>query len=322
MLIAALFALAPWQTAAQSIDIREWLVPWEDTGPSDPYVDSRGRVWFVGTRGDYVGNFSPQTAEFNRYDLQRGTRPMALLADANRTLWFASNRRRYIGQLDSGTGRVTEIDMPSRKAKEPRSLAFDGNGDIWFTAEDGNIVGRLSAASETIDLIELPTRGTRPFGITINRANEPWVAGAGRAVLVKIDPVSMTATEIALPNEESRLRRIVTTSDGNVWYTNIELGRIGRFDVSRNQFTEWPMPGGADSRPFAMAVDRDNRLWIVETGPLPNRLVGFDTATGTFLTETDIPSGAGSISHLHYHEASGEVWFGTETNYVGRARVH
>ena len=51
-------------------------------------------------------------------------------------------------------------------------------------------------------------------------------------------------------------------------------------------------------------------------------MVEFDTGSGSFLTETDIPSGAGSVSHLFYHEPLGEVWFGTETNYIGRARVH
>jgi virginiamycin B lyase len=71
-----------------------------------------------------------------------------------------------------------------------------------------------------------------------------------------------------------------------------------------------------------MAVDRNDRIWIVETGLMPNRLVGFDPAIGAFLTETDIPSGAGSISHLHYHEPAGEIWFGTASNYVGRAIVH
>ena len=79
----------------------------------------------------------------------------------------------------------------------------------------------------------------------------------------------MTATEIALPNEDSRLRRIVTTSDGSVWYTDIELGRIGRFDAGRSQFTEWPMPSGAESRPFGLAVDRDDRLSYINNGRIP-----------------------------------------------------
>ena len=64
------------------------------------------------------------------------------------------------------------------------------------------------------------------------------------------------------------------------------------------------------------------RRWIVETGRDPNRLIGFDTASQTFVSETGIPSGAGSVSDMFYDETSGEIWFGTRSNYIGRAKVH
>ena len=41
-------------------------------------------------------------------------------------------------------------------------------------------------------------------------------------------------------------------------------------------------PGGASSRPYAMAADSAGRIWLVETGPQPNRFVGFDPSTGSF----------------------------------------
>jgi virginiamycin B lyase len=53
----------------------------------------------------------------------------------------------------------------------------------------------------------------------------------------------------------------------------------------------------------------------------PNVLVGFNTRTETFFGATEIQSGGGTIRHMHYHEPSGAVWFGTDTNYVGRAIV-
>lgn len=54
---------------AAQVEIAEWPVPWEDTRPRDPYVDGRGRVWFVGQRGDYLASFEPATAAFRRLDL-------------------------------------------------------------------------------------------------------------------------------------------------------------------------------------------------------------------------------------------------------------
>jgi virginiamycin B lyase len=82
------------------------------------------------------------------------------------------------------------------------------------------------------------------------------------------------------------------------------------------------MPGGADSRPYGMAVDRSDTIWIVETGISPNRFVGFDAATEEFVNMTDIPSGGGAVRHMDYFAPAGEIWFGTDTNYIGRAKVH
>lgn len=38
---------------SQTTDVREWLLPREDSAPSDPFVGPRGRGWF-GTRTNYI----------------------------------------------------------------------------------------------------------------------------------------------------------------------------------------------------------------------------------------------------------------------------
>ena len=59
----------------------------------------------------------------------------------------------------------------------------------------------------------------------------------------------------------------------------------------------------------------------VETGPDPNRLVGFDPANEEFFAIADIPSGGGSVRHMHYHAPASEIWFGTDTGTIGRAVI-
>ena len=81
------------------------------------------------------------------------------------------------------------------------------------------------------------------------------------------------------------------------------------------------MPGGAQSRPYAMAVDDRARVWFVETGARPNRLVGFDPRTERFFSTSTIPSGAGSVRHMYFHKPTRQIWFGTDANTVGRAVV-
>lgn len=322
MILLLVFSWLVPKALADTVDIREWLVPWANSEPGPAYVDTGGRVWFVGQRADYVANFSPETGEFNRYDLQAGTAPTALIVDSNRTIWFASNKRRHIGSLNPSTGRVDEFSMPDRKAKDPRAMTIDQAGDIWFTVEDGNFIGRLMVANGEVVLIPIPTKKFRPHGIVVDSDGNPWATSSERNMLLRVSLSDMSVTEFETPNVNSRFRKIVATSDGTVWFTDYALGQIGRFDPRNGEFSEWPLPGGSDSKPSGIAVDRDDRIWLVETGRIPNSLIGFDTGTETFLTVTDIPSGAGSVDHMHYYEPAGEVWFGTRTNYIGRAKVH
>ena len=320
LLCCALCSTSP--AMADSLEIREWLVPWKRSVPRDPYVDNSGRVWFVGQKDDYVGNMSPEDGLFNRYDLQPGTGPHNLIVDDDRNIWFAGNRKKYIGKLSPSTGQTTLIEMPDSKAKDPHTLVFDEAGDIWFTVQQGNFIGKLTVADNSIELIQVETKKARPYGIIVDRNNMPWAATFGRNKLLQIFPASMTISEIDLPNEKSRPRRLVSTSNGDIWYTDFTLGRLGRYSPANDEFQEWQMPGGDDSRPYGMAVDKNDRIWIVETGLTPNRFVGFDATTGSFLNQTDIPSGGGSVRHMYYYQAGGEVWFGTDTNYIGRAKVH
>ena len=46
--------------AADTVEIAEWLVPWENTRPRGPYVDNQNRVWFVGQVGNYLAIPRPQ----------------------------------------------------------------------------------------------------------------------------------------------------------------------------------------------------------------------------------------------------------------------
>ena len=81
------------------------------------------------------------------------------------------------------------------------------------------------------------------------------------------------------------------------------------------------MPGGEDARPYGMAVDDKDRVWFVETGVYPNRLVGFDTKVEKVISITDIESGGGSVRHMVYHQATQTIWFGTDANTIGRATL-
>lgn len=311
--------LAPAALGAQSVDIQEWPVPWENTRPRDPFVDRQGMVWFVGQTGHYLARLDPGTGDFRRFELEPGTGPHNLIVDANGMVWYAGNRNAHIGRLDPATGEVTKFAMPEG-VRDPHTLVFDSEGNIWFTAQGSGVVGRLTTSSGDVRVARLP-QGARPYGIVVDRSGRVWFNQFGTTKIGAIDPATFTVTDYELPHERSRGRRIETTPDGSVWYVDYVRGQLGRLDPGSRAIEEFAAPSGANSLPYAMAVDDRNRIWYVETGVRPNRLVGFDPASKQVVANVEIPSGGGAVRHMVFHAPTRSIWFGTDTNTIGRARL-
>lgn len=303
-----------------TVEITEWPVPWERSRPRDPYVDPQGRVWFVGQTAHYAAYLDPTSGEFKRFELEAGTGPHNLIVGADGAVWYAGNKNAHIGKLDPRTGKITKYPMPDAAAKDPHTLVFDRNGDIWFTVQQGGYVGKLTTASGKVQLVRVG-EDTRPYGIVVDAKNRAWFNEFGTNKIGTVDPTTMELKEYTLPHERARGRRIALTSDGMVWYVDYSRGFLGRLDPATGQIREWQAPGAGLSLPYAMAVDDRDRLWFVETGQRPNRLVGFDPKTQQFFSVTEIPSGGGAVRHMVYHRPTRAIWFGTDANTVGRARL-
>jgi len=320
-LAAVLLASVPHAGAVEqdAPTIEEWTVPWENSRPRDPYVDSAGMVWFVGQRLHYVASFNPENGSFRQLTLDPGTGPHNLIVDGDHTIWYAGNLRMHIGYMDTVNGLINKIAMPDKTARDPHTLVFDATGNIWFTVQGGNFVGKLTVATQHVELLPVPTARARPYGINIAGDGTVWVAEFGTNKLLSINPTSLELTEIELPRAATRPRRLEVTSDGMIWYVDYAGGQLGRLNPNSGEVDEWPLPGGNGSRPYGMEVDADDRLWMVESGSRPNQFVGFDPRSESFFGRTPIPSGGGTVRHMHYDAATNAIWFGTDMNTIGRA---
>ena len=318
-LLIAAFSFAG--QAADQPDIREWLVPWERSGPRDPYVDGEGRVWFCGQRGNYIAYLVPETGEFKRYEVETGTHPHNLIVDQDGFVWYAGNRNAHIGRLNPDNGEIKKYPMPRPDARDPHTLVFASDGSIWFTLQQSNLIGRLNTRSGEIHLVEVPTTRARPYGIKLDTNDRPWIVLFGTNKLATIDPATLNLTEIPLPRSNARPRRLEIGKNGDVWYVDYAGGFVGRYSPESQKITEWELPSGKQSRPYGTALDDNGRLWIAETGINPNRLVGFDLESERFFGSVEVPSGAGTIRHMYFRADGREIWFGTDTNYVGRLLV-
>lgn len=316
-LAAALTAMVPMAQAEPAFEIKEWKVPYEDSLPRDPWVGGQDRIWFVGQVGNYVGSLKPSTGEFKRYDLPKGAGPHTVISN-EKGVWYAGNRANHIGLLDPVNGKIEKIAIPGMSDGDPHTMDFTDSGNIWFTMQHSNQIGYLDTQTRKITLHKVPTSGARPYGLIVHN-NQPWVALFGTNKLATIE--NGKVKEITLPREDSRPRRLAVTSDGNVWYGDYAGGYLGRYNPKSGKISEWKMPSGDDALPYALATDNQGRIWFVETGIMPNRFVGFDPSTQKFTKPVDIPSGGRTVRHMVFDPKEKAIWFGTDTNTIGKAVV-
>jgi len=304
------------------IEITEWRVPWEGR-PRDPYVAPDGNIYFVGQRTHYVGHFDLETEEFSRFDLEDGTGPHTVIVAPDGTPWYAGNRANHIGKIDPASGEIRKYMMPDdMSARDPHTMVFNEEGNIWFTSQGANSVGLFNTRTGEATILSVPTERARPYGIVMDPdMRRPWIVLFGTNKLATVDPETMGLTEIELPREETRPRRLAVTSDGNVWYCDYAAGYIGRYNPDDESIREWKMPQGENARPYAMTSDHNDRVWVVASGINPNEFTGFDPETESFFVRKPIPSGGGTVRHMIFHEETRAIWFGTDTNYLGRASL-
>lgn len=306
---------------APPVPVKEWTVPWTGSRPRDPAVAPDGKIFFVGQVGNYIARLDPGNGHFKQFAIDSGTHPHNVIVDRKGNAWYSGNRNGMIGRLDPVSGALTRFPMPDSAVRDPHTLIEDSKGDIWFTAQNSNYVGRLTTATGKYDLVKMTTPRARPYGIVLDAAGRPWFDLFGTNKIGTLDPKTLALKEYPLPNPQSRPRRIALTPDGGVWYVDYTRGFLGRLDPSTGAVKEWLNPGGKGSLPYAMTVDDAGRLWLVETGTQPNRLVGFDPKTEKFMSVTPIPSGGGTIRYMVFDPKTRMIWFGSDNDTIGRAVV-
>ena len=329
-------ALLSAAAANEAVQIDEWEVPYhmqkgavhdsppsaqqEETRPRDPWIDSRGRAWFVGQMGNYIAVLDPESGEFERFELSAGAHPHSLIIDADDNVWYSGNLDSHIGKLDPATGRVWKFPTDDLGIQDPHTMVWDRSGDMWFTAQHSACIGKLTVATGQFEVVRIRERGVRVYGIKLDSNDAPWVSLFGTNKIVRVDPQSLEVTEFLLP-EGARPRRIALTSDDVVWYTDYAQGQLGRLDPRTGDVSVWDSPGGPAAIPYGIEVDAQDRLWFVESPLAKSNLVGFDTKTEVFFSVTPFGSGGRAVRHMHFHAPTNSIWMGTDANTIARARL-
>ncbi len=145
-------------------------------------IASDGNVWSGMFSGGMVVSLNPQTGKITLHHLSN---PLAqitsITADDQGHVWFTEIPAGIIGRIESATGGVTEISLPSQQedASEYSNIAIAPTGSVWIADPGRNAFLRYVPQTKTFTLFQLSVRQSTPYGLVFDARGNLWFTASG-----------------------------------------------------------------------------------------------------------------------------------------------
>ena len=268
--------------------IDEWDVGDRASVQHDIVVHPAGFIYSVDTTKDFLYRLDPRTGERKAFKIPDGGLPLAGVfhntnnvlppnADAHVAphslqvapdgkIWVTLCLGNKVGVFDPKAESWQLIDQ--KDGLYPHTLRFDQKGRVWYTLAVSNQVSMIDPKTGEQRVIRLPAR---TWGQEIMVRVTPWFLSLGKWI-----PQPETASEGAmLPVPYG----IDVAPDGGIWFSQLNVHRIGRIDPDTGQYELFDTPF---SGPRRLRFDSQGNLWI--PGFSAGLLARFDLKTKQFKT--------------------------------------
>jgi len=312
--------------------IKEFDSPIKERGLKGITSDNQGNVWFY-----HATNSSSRIikmnidGKFEQYDISGSTiveNPIVNLAggqlvfdDSRNSVWFTDARTNSIGKLDSKSGKIWLVGIPTPKSG-PMGLALSNDKkSIWFTEILASKVARLDP--ETNKITEYSTgNDSGPTFLAFDKNGILWVTQSYAHNVLRIQTelldsvVVNSMSSFALPKPEifSPFGIAIITHDEKQKMIVSDHGSsrviVSDLDSSFEPFVSyWTSPSQVypQTLPGQIVTDRQGNAYFAQHGG--NRIARIDANSG-IMTEYDIPTGPLSTVLFSTVSKDGtKVWF-------------
>lgn len=233
-------------------------------------------------------------------------------------IWFTLPVEDMIGEFDPNTHSYSLYSVPTYLST-PRDLTVGPDGNIWFTERNANQLGMINPSTHVIS--EFSTGTNAPQDIVTGPDGNLWFTSFGKAVggsmtdsVGMIDPTTHAVTEFPLTAPSSSNnpigfilpQGIATGPDGNLWFVEAFVARIGMIDPTTHVITEFPIPGEFNS-PERITAGPDGNLWFTEN-TYSDEHIGIVNVSTHSITTFPL-AGPNSMNASIVTGADGNLWF-------------
>ena len=184
-----------------------------------------------------------------------------------------------IAVFDAKTGKLLST-LGTQTFIMPHGLSVDNNGYLWLTDVGSHQVLKIDPQSGKV-LLTLGTAGVagvgrshfgRPTDVGFSRDGTIFVAdGYSNTRVVRFSPAGKYLGEWGTPGSQAgefNLPHGITVSRNRVYVCDRSNLRVQVFNLKGRYLDQWQ--GSRIGRPFGIATDQRNRLFIIDGGDQPD----------------------------------------------------
>jgi len=261
-------------------------------------IDHNGKIWFTDTPNSKIGNFDPNTEEFEIIEIPSLTAlsphsiPIALKVDLDNNIWVAVVDRDMLLVYSQDSKEFEQFLRLPTSESGPSALLLDDNGDMWFAESLAGKIGVVDSKTYEITEYAPDTPLDEPFALLFDKSGSLWLSEHIGPSISKFDPVLETFEHVEVPNPESLPFGMAIDKYDNIWFGQHVTDELGVYDPYNDQLIEVSIPTLESFTQFVTSDD-DGNIWFVEQRGQKLGVVSISSVPGQARTVTDGVSQSG-----------------------------
>ena len=232
-------------------------------------MDKEGKIWFTDTPNSKIGNFDPQTEEFEIIALPQFTLvnqksiPTSVAIDHDNDVWVAVMDQSILLEYDQETKKFDIYNTLTTDAG-PTAIEIDSSNNVWFAESLVGNLGRIDG--QTKQMTEFtPNEGplAEPFALMIDKQENIWIAEHLGPSITKFNPILESFDKVNISNPESLPFGMVLDKYDNIWAAQHVIDSLIVHDPYNNRIAEVTIPTEGSFTQFVTADDNGD-VWFVE----------------------------------------------------------
>jgi streptogramin lyase len=222
-------------------------------------------------------------------------------------IWLADVSANRVLRLDTSTGAVRALDIPSDKPADPHTLLSDRDGDLWVAPFFNGIISRLNPRTEKWSVWPLVVPGIGPpalhdlaFGadrnVLADKHGRIWYTEIVHNAVGWFDPKTGKSATYPIPEVlgraggEQTYGMAMSSDRKHVWYSQLAIGVFGSFNTETLEFEECVVLPDRNAGPRRMTMGDGDVLYVALFGA--GQLAAYDTRAHRMLGIYDLPDRA------------------------------